>query len=120
MDSTPTPPEGPSNAPGGPELRRHTRIFDPFPTTARGVDADGEDFDITTVLGNFSAGGLYLRLPKRIEPGAKLFAVVRLSTANAPEVPAPLVAVRGTVVRVDPKPDGGSGVGVKFTRHRFL
>jgi len=118
MDSVQNAPEEAPKT--GPENRRHPRIFEPFPAAARGVDANGDPFDINTVLENFSAGGLYLKLPKRLEPGAKLFAVVRLAKAAASEELAPVVAARGVVVRVDPQPDGGHGVAIKFTRHRFL
>ena len=120
MNPIARPTDRPAQPDTGAENRRHPRIFTPFSTTARGVNADGEGFDITTVLENFSAGGLYLRLPERIEPGAKLFAVVHLSTAPVPEGPAPRVALRGVVVRVDLKADGECGVAIKFTRHRFL
>lgn len=105
---------------GGIEERQHPRLYEPFPTQVRSVDANGEAFDINTVLDDFSAGGLYLRLPQRLEPGAKVFAVVRLATREGPGVPQPRVAVSGRVRRVEPKPDGGCGIAVQFTRHRFL
>jgi len=57
---------------------------------------------------------------RRIEPGTKLFAVVRLATAMDPAAATPCVAVRGVVRRVEPQPDGQWGVSVQFTRHRFL
>ena len=120
MNSIPKLNNGPSNGGAGAEQRRQPRMYEPFPTTARCVDANGEGVNINTVLDNFSAGGLYLRLPQRIEPGGKVFAVVRLTTAVASEAPAPLVAVRGVVLRVDPEPEGGCGVAIRFTRHRFL
>lgn len=104
----------------GLEQRRHPRLFQPFPTTARGVDSFGNGFDISTVLANFSARGLYLQLSERLEPGAKLFAIVRLGTTRDSALRAPRVAVRGVVMRIDPKPDGRNGVAVRFTRHRFV
>jgi len=120
MNFIPKIPDDPAIGCAEAEQRRQPRMYDPFPTTARCVDADGKGFNIDTVLDNFSAGGLYLRLPQRIEPGGKVFAVVRLTTAAAPEAPAPLIAVRGVVLRVDPTPEGGCGIAVRFTRHRFL
>jgi hypothetical protein len=42
----------------------------------RGVDASQEVFESKTVLTNFSAGGLYARLTRCVEPGAKLYAVI--------------------------------------------
>ena len=104
----------------GIEARRHPRLYEPFPANVRGVDSNGDGFDLDTVLENFSAGGLYLRLPQVLEPGAKVFAVVRLQTHDAPGAPGARVAVRGRVRRVDAKPDGGSGVAIQFTHHRFL
>lgn len=106
--------------PMGMERRRKPRLDTPFPVTVRGMDTSEQAFEIHTVLENLSSGGLYLRLPRRLEPGAKLSAVVRLSTAADQEAPAPRVAVQGVVLRVEPKLDGGTGVAVRFTRHRFL
>jgi PilZ domain len=85
----------------------------------RGVDVSGEAFEIHTVLDNFSASGLYVRLQRRVDPGMKLFAIVRVS-ASGPEVPAPRVAVRGVVLRTEPQPNGTWGVAIRFTRYRFL
>jgi hypothetical protein len=87
--------------------------------TIRSVDASGEAFEIQTVLDNFSASGFRVRLERRVERGAKVFAIVRLST-SPPEVPAPRVAVRGVVLAVEPQRDGTWSVAVNFTRHRFL
>ncbi|MBI3325996.1 MAG: PilZ domain-containing protein [Nitrospinae bacterium] len=114
-DAEPVPTSEPQDR--GIEARRDPRLYEPFPVKVRGVDANGDDFDLNTVLDNFSAGGLYLRLPQRLEPGAKVFAVVRLTTQDAPGA---RVAVRGRVRCLEPKPDGGCGVAIQFTRHRFL
>jgi len=84
------------------------------------VGAGGKRFESNAVLDDFSAGGLYVRLPRRVEPGAKFFAVVRLATGPPAGASAPRVAVRGVVLRVEPQPDGRYGLGVQFTRHRFL
>ena len=86
----------------------------------RGVDADGVPFEVETVLNDLSAGGFYVRLLQRVEFGAKLFTVVRISTDPRAWSPAPRVAVHGVVRRVAPQADGRCGVGVTFTRHRFL
>jgi len=102
----------------GVERRRHPRLYESFPVLVRGVDARGVAFESATVLDNFSAGGLYVWLRRRLEPGAKLFAVVRLSRGLP--LPAPRVALRGVVRRLEPQSDGQYGVGVAFTRHRFL
>ena len=118
MCATPEPKNNPSEPTSG-GGRRQERIYEPFPVMVRGVDATGETFEINTVLDNLSASGLYVRLERRIEPGTKLFAIVHISM-SPPEVPAPHVAVRGVVLRVEPLPDDTWGVAVRFTRYRFL
>jgi hypothetical protein len=116
------PPSDPINNPSEQserERRRQERIYEPFPVTIRSVDASGEAFEIQTVLDNFSASGFRVRLERRVEHGAKVFAIVRLST-SPPDVPAPRVAVRGVVMSTEPQSDGTWIVTVNFTRHRFL
>lgn len=100
------------------ERRRYTRLYEPLPVRVRATDVGGEAFEIQTVLDNFSAGGLYVRLAQQVELGARLLAVVRL--AAAPAAPPLRIAVRGIVRRVELQPDNQWGVGVQFTRHRFL
>lgn len=115
-------PLDPSNHPSEPNergLRRQARIYDPFPVTIRSVDASCEAFEIHTVLDHFSASGFRVRLERHVKRGAKVFAIVRLST-SLPEVPAPRVAIRGVVLGVEPQSDGTWSVAVQFTRHRFL
>src|SRR5438128_1397838 len=102
--------------PGGGERRRHPRRSGPSPGRVRGVDVQGEAFELNTVLESFSAGGLYVRLRWRVAPGARLFAVVRITLALDPTIAGP----RGRVVRVEPQPEGQWGVGMQFTRHCFL
>ena len=51
----------------GGERRQHPRLSEPFPVLVRGVDAYGEALEINTVLDDFSAGGLYVRLRWRVE-----------------------------------------------------
>ena len=104
----------------GGERRQHPRLYESFPLLVRGVDACGEAFEIHTVLDDFSTGGLNVRLRWRIEPGARLFAVVRIAPALDPTVFGPRVAVRGRVVRVELQREGQWGVGVQFIHHRFL
>jgi hypothetical protein len=95
------------------------QLDEPLPVLVRGIDGRGEAFALETVVEHFSAHDFSVRLPYRLEPGAKLFAVVRLSLAP-PEVPAARVAVRGVVQQVAPLQDGRWGTAVRITRHRFL
>lgn len=118
MGTTSDPINNPSE-PSERERRRQERIYEPFPVMIRSVDASGEAFEIQTVLDNISASGFRVRLERHVKRGAKVFAIVRLST-SLPEVPAPRVAVRGVVLGVEPQDDGTWRVAVNFTSHRFL
>src|SRR5436309_12834451 len=74
------------------ERRSVPRIATPFPATLRGVDQAGDWFRIDTVLDNFSAAGLFMRLVRPIEPGATMFVVVRFTVGPAARPAAPGVA----------------------------
>jgi hypothetical protein len=102
------------------ERRSVPRIATPFPATLRGINQAGDRFRIDTVLDNFSAAGLFLRLVLPIEPGVTMFVVVRFTVAPATRLVAPGVAARAVVVWAAPQPDGAWGVALKFTRQRFL
>lgn len=100
--------------------RNKPRICDPFPVTVHGVDADGAKFEFETVIDNISAGGLYFRLTRCVDPGVELLLVIRLSTATMDGAAAPNVVATGVVLRAEPKPGGTCGVAVAFTHHHFL
>ena len=104
----------------GIERRRRPRIYDPFPTTVRGVDAQGEAFESETVLDNFGAGGLYLRLARRVERGAELDFVIRLSSIPTNGVDAARVVMHGVVLRAESRPCETCGVAVGSINYRFL
>lgn len=104
----------------GSERRNKPRIYDPFPTTVEGVDANGEAFKCQTVLDNFSAGGLYLRLARRVEQGTELDFVIRLSTAPTNETDRARVVMHGVVLRAEPRPCDTCGVAVASIRYHFL
>jgi len=101
------------------ERRSTPRIAAPFPATVRGMNQAGDRFRMDTVLDNFSATGLCLRLMRPIAPGAPLFVVVRFTIAPTARPAAPGVAVRAVVVWAAPR-SGAWGVAMKFTRQRFL
>jgi hypothetical protein len=100
--------------------RQPARLSAPFAVLVRGVDAGGQGFTIETVLDTLSARSFSVRIAPRLEPGAKLFALIRCATTAEPDVSVPRVAVRGEVVRVEAQPDGRWGLDVRFTRYRFL
>lgn len=104
----------------GGERRAKPRISEPYPATVRGLDGSGWAFEEETVLDNLSASGLYLRLGRSIQPGAKLFIVFWLSPNRSRQDPTSTVAVRGIVLRAELQPDGSCGLAVAFRRYRFL
>ena len=102
----------------GEERRLKLRLYGSFPATVRGVNDVGEAFEIDASVENIGAGGLYLRMAQKVSPGARLFIVTRLTVSGA--VSTPRLALRGTVQRAEPQPDGTCGVAVGVTSHRFL
>jgi c-di-GMP-binding flagellar brake protein YcgR len=106
--------------PPTPERRGKPRIDIPFPAKVRGVDANGEAFEIDSLLDNFSAGGLYLRLARRLDQGAELLVLVQLPAASAGEAGASKIEARGVILRAEPQADGACGVAVGFTNHKFV
>ncbi len=104
----------------GAERRRKPRIKEPFPVTVGGLNGSGEPFEVSTVLENISAGGLYLLLPHEVASETELNLCVTFKTSPSEGPRAARVAMHGRVRRVDPKPDGACGLGVEITRHRFF
>ncbi len=104
----------------GHERRRQARLEDRLPARVLGVGLDGRAFDVEVCLDNLCAGGFYLRLPRRVERGAKLSTTIRFSTVTVAPARPKFLAVHGTVRRSEPRPDGTYGVGVEFEHHLFL
>jgi len=104
----------------GRERRQYLRLEDAFPARVQGIDADGRPFDLDVKVDNVCAGGFYLRLPCRVERGAKLSTTIRFSTVTVAQTRPKFLAVHGTVRRSEPRPDGTCGVGVEFEHHLFL
>ena len=103
------------------ERRRTGRIQTPVPVRIRKVGA-GHGADVTSVIDNLSAGGFYLRLRQRVEPGERLSAFIRFATDRG-ETAGPSVAriaVRGYVLRVEDLGAGAYGVAVRINRYKFL
>jgi PilZ domain-containing protein len=86
----------------------------------RGVSPNGEAFETDTHLTDLSGGGLKLSLPKPVKEGAKLFIIIWLGPGPSKDAVTPRVAVRGTVVRIEPESNGACGVAVAITNYRFL
>ena len=100
------------------DRRRKPRLDHPFPATLRGIDAQGERLDIDTILDNMSAIGLYVRISRRLDPGARIAVGVGLKQSGQWEVTA-RVATRGVVTRVEQAIPGEYGTAVAFTRYRI-
>lgn len=106
---------------GGTERRSKPRIYKPFLATVHGLDVRGKAFEINTRLNDLSACGLYMKLARCVEPGAKLSAFLQFSTTPSNGgVVAPRVAVEGVVLRVELNQSGPYGVALEFTHYRFL
>lgn len=106
--------------PPTPERRSKPRTDIPFPAKVRGVDANGESFEMESVLDNFSASGLYLRMARSLNEGAELLVLVQLPAASVDNAEASQIEARGVILRAEPQADGACGVAVGFTSHKFV
>jgi PilZ domain len=104
----------------GQERRASPRIETPFPATVRGVDVDAQLFEEYMVLDNFSSSGLYLRLARPVQQGIRLFVLIRLSVSSKADALATYIALRGVVLRSEPRPGGIFGTALRLTHHRFI
>jgi hypothetical protein len=101
-----------------PESKIRIRI--PFPAKVRGVDAGGEAFETDLRLESLTSSGLYMRLPRAVELGTRLFIIIRLSMLPEHEDTGARVAARGVVVGAEELPDGYCRTAVDFTSRRFF
>jgi hypothetical protein len=101
------------------EPRRSVRIQVPFPAVVEGIDANGEDFKVDTVLDNLSKEGLYLRVFKAITTGDMLNITFKLAPDYEQNPDPSEVAVRGKVLRVEVVSGGACGIAVQFEPARF-
>jgi c-di-GMP-binding flagellar brake protein YcgR len=104
----------------GSERRRFVRINEPVEAIVRGTDESGERFEFKTALGNLSAGGLYLLIPRSVTPGERLDIIVRLCLAGRPGIRAPMIAAQGLVLRSEKRGESLYGLAAEFLGHRFL
>lgn len=104
------------------ERRSKPRVSVPFQATVQGTDVEGVHFELTTILDNLSAGGLYLRLSREVRAGSKLLINVHLYGQG--EVIPPErglgLEVYGPVARIDYVPGGFYGVAVTFSNSVLL
>ena len=102
------------------ERRSSMRIAIPFRTIVRGVHVCGQPFEERGHLDNLSGMGLYVHLGQPVMPGSLLFVVVRFVLDDMAQTFGPGVAIRGTVLRCELRPDNRWGIALIFFRHRFL
>ena len=88
--------------------------------TIRGVDVRRQPFELQTVSSNMSLSGIHFWVQKEIEVGVTLSFIIRLSTMETLPLPSPRLRASGTVVRVEPRPDGRIGVAAVIERHQFI
>lgn len=107
------------------DKRRDPRITVCSPATIRGLDAQGQQFEEATEVENLTPRGLYLKTQHSPAVGQPLFVMFQLLQERPSleqsdlAMPAPRIAVRGRVHRVEPKMDA-NGVAVVFQQYRFL
>ena len=102
------------------ESRSSARVSVPYIARLWSLGAAGRPWKEDTVLDNISAGGLYLRLKRHIQEGAHVHVAVRLSTAQAENIPGLRLAAHGVVLRTESQPGSTCGVAVEFSRRRIL
>ncbi|MFN2492501.1 MAG: hypothetical protein ABR501_06420 [Pyrinomonadaceae bacterium] len=103
----------------GAERRGKPRIIAPFSAVVRGVNSNGEPFQIYTDLHNLSAAGVYFAMEENVTEGSRLFIVTRLARGDETK-PAAQVAIRVVVLRVQRQREGLLEVAGKILQNRFL
>ena len=109
-------------SPKGLRERRETgRIRTPVLVRIRKVGA-GHGADVISVVDNLGAGGFYVRLRQRVEPGERLSALIRFAAERGEAAPSSQarIAVRGHVLRVENLGAGAYGVAVRISRYKFM
>jgi hypothetical protein len=101
------------------DRRRTERIQTPVHVRIR-CAGEGHDADVATIIDNIGAGGFYVRLLRRCEPGARLSALISFGTDAGEAQRAVRLAVLGRVLRLEEMPGGAYGVAVKIIHHRFV
>lgn len=103
----------------GHDRRKKPRIYVPFRAIVRGVNSQGEEFSVDTVLDNMSGDGLYMRMMPLVKKGGRLSIEIGLTTPSDEDPEPSRTMVEGVVLRSEMKAGGVCGVAVKFDRVRF-
>jgi len=91
-----------------------------FAATVQGTDEGGAPFEESVPLDGHLEGELYLRLRRRVSPGAKLFIVLRVLPALADGLYALRMALGGTVERAHCLPGGECDLRVSVNDYQML
>ena len=109
------------NSPPRFERRAKARVSVPFQAMVHGTDVEGSHFEVTTVLDNLGPGGLYVRLTREVQVGAKLLVTIHIDChEGGPAEHSLCLEVYGPVRRVDTQPGGTYGLAVSFTNSVLL
>ena len=103
-----------------PERRGKPRLYCWCPATIRWGEGGGAPSEISAVVNDISASGLYLRLGRGVEQGATLLVTMRFTNSAAAEARGPLVTIHGRVLRVEAQPDGEFGLALSILQHEFV
>lgn len=93
------------------ERRATPRLRGPLPAIALDMHGGGQ-LGVHAAIDNLSAGGFYLRTARAAEVGESLMVVTKLAQA--------VVVLRGTVLRVERREDGASGLAVAVKQHQIF
>lgn len=94
------------------ERRSKPRIEGPIPADVRCTGANGESFEIQTMLDNLCVGGFHLRLNQQLEAAVTVSALIRFTGMK--------IEAEGVVKRIEPQLDGSFGYGVAFESYHIL
>jgi hypothetical protein len=102
-----------------PERRSKPRILCDYPAIVEGYDEAGKRYIENARLANLSASGLYMKAKRTVTNGAELSVTILLA-GEFSGADTPKIATNGIVVRTEPQVDGSCGIGVKFSKYKFL
>jgi hypothetical protein len=92
--------------------RDYPRIPGLFPTQIRGKDLQGRKFSVVSLAEDLSIGGVYVQIRHSLQPGDRVFIVVRMEDKF-------LIAARGQVVRAQYQGLWLYGLGIQFSSVRL-
>jgi hypothetical protein len=95
------------------ERRRETRFNGFYPLLLRVKNTEGKQIKSHTVADNLCSGGLYFQFPQALPAGIRLFILIHLSESIR-------IAANGQVLRNESKPNGLTGMAIRFSRTRII